>query len=78
MKTSDVLIVIGVVVIPVALAVYFGVLAVLAYAHPGPFSNPMLQFFGSIMCFVVATVGGLITSGRLLRKGVPLDFWVCR
>ena len=71
MKTSDVLIVIGAVVIPVALAVYFGVLAVFAYAYPGPFSNPMLQLFGSIMCLVVATFGGLITSARLLRKGFP-------
>jgi hypothetical protein len=74
MKTSDVLIVIGVVVVPVALVVYFGVLAVLAYAYPGPFSNPMLQFFASIMCLVVATFVGLITSGRRLQKGVPLDF----
>jgi hypothetical protein len=78
MKASDVLIVIGVVVIPVALAVYFGVLAVLAFAHPSPFSNPMLWFFGSIICLVVATFGGLITSGRRLRRGVPSDFWFCR
>jgi hypothetical protein len=78
MKTSDVLMVVGVVLIPVALAVYFGVLAALAYTHPGPFSNPMLRFFGSIMCLVVATFAGLIMSGRRLRKGVPSDFWSCR
>jgi hypothetical protein len=37
MKTFDVLIVFGVVIIPGALAVFFGGLAALDYAHPGCF-----------------------------------------
>ena len=68
MKTSDVLTVFGVVIIPVGLAVFFGVSAVLDYAHPGSFSDPMLPLFGSVMCLVVAVAAGLITAGLRLRK----------
>jgi hypothetical protein len=53
---------------PCGLAVFFGVSAVLDYAHPGSFSDSMLPLFGSVMCLVVAVAAGLITTGMRLRK----------
>jgi hypothetical protein len=69
MKTSDVLFVLGVVIIPAALSVFFGVLAAFDYAHPGSFFfDPMLPLLGSAICVVVAVGAGLITSGMRMRK----------
>jgi hypothetical protein len=68
MKTSDVLIVFGVVIFPGSLAVFFVVLAALDYAHPGSLFDPMLGLLGSAMCLVVAVGAGLIATGMRLRK----------
>jgi hypothetical protein len=68
MKTSDVLIVFGVVIVPGGLAVFFGVLAAFDYAHPGAFFDPMLGLLGSAICLVVAVGAGLITTGIRLRR----------
>jgi hypothetical protein len=68
MNTSEFLIIFGVVIIPAGLGVFFAVLAVLDYAHPGSFFDPMLSLSGSVLCLVVAVAAGLITAGLRLRK----------
>jgi hypothetical protein len=68
MKTSDVLIVFATVVIPGALAVFFGVLAALDYARPSSFFDPMLGLLGSAVWSVVAVGAGLIATGMRMRK----------
>ena len=50
MKTSDVLFVVGVVIIPAALAVFFGVLAARDYAHPGSFFGILCWGFWVLPC----------------------------
>lgn len=67
MNRADKLIVLGVITIPVAGGLFFGILAILTYGNPYYGLAP----FYSLGCLVVALAAGLTTIGILLRKAPP-------
>lgn len=69
MKAVDILIVVGIVTIPVALFITFGVLAVLAWVYPHQNYGDLSALLGfCIASLVVGLAAGLISSGILMRR----------
>jgi hypothetical protein len=68
----DKLIIAGVVTVPLAGAIFFGIVCFQLLREADTDSSDLVVFlFITLFCLVVAIAAGLITAGILLRKRLP-------
>lgn len=69
MNWADKLIVLGVITVPTAGAIFFGIITLLNRNEEG--ADWGLPLFFALTCLAIAVAAGLITTGVLLRKAQP-------